>query len=173
MPTGCVIQPPSGHWENQIPVEQHSIQMWTEEWLSVNELYMRSVWSTKSGASNRRALQRFSLLTIEMCPWRRLYQGKFSLESMPSINSKGILIRNVIFSEALWGLPWWLRQWRLCPHCRRPRFYRWVRMIPWRKDWLPTPVFLPGEFHGQRRLEGSSSWGCKELDMTEQLTHFH
>ena len=37
--------------------------------------------------------------------------------------------------------------------------------------WQPTPVFLPGKFHGQRRLVGYSLWGCKELDMTEQL-HF-
>ena len=35
----------------------------------------------------------------------------------------------------------------------------------------PTPVFLPGEFHGQRSLEGYSPWGLKESDMTEQLTH--
>ena len=34
----------------------------------------------------------------------------------------------------------------------------------------PTPVLLPGEFHGQRSLAGYSPWGCKELDMTEQLT---
>ena len=33
-----------------------------------------------------------------------------------------------------------------------------------------TPVFLPGEFHGQRSLVGYSLWGCKELAMTEQLT---
>ena len=33
----------------------------------------------------------------------------------------------------------------------------------------PTPVFLPGEFHEQRSLEGYSPWGCKELDTTEQL----
>ena len=46
----------------------------------------------------------------------------------------------------------------------------WVRKIPWRREWLPTPVFLPGEFHGQRSLVGYSPWGCKELDMTEQLT---
>ena len=37
--------------------------------------------------------------------------------------------------------------------------------------WQPTPVFLSGEFHGQRSLEGYSPWGCKESDMTEQLTH--
>ena len=35
----------------------------------------------------------------------------------------------------------------------------------------PTPVFLPGEFYGQRRLVGYSLRGCKELDMIEQLTH--
>ena len=42
----------------------------------------------------------------------------------------------------------------------------------WRKKWQPTPVFLPGEFHGQRSLVGSSPWGCKELDMIEH-THKH
>ena len=35
---------------------------------------------------------------------------------------------------------------------------------------LPTPVFLPGQFHGQRSLAGYSPWGCKELDTTEGLT---
>ena len=35
----------------------------------------------------------------------------------------------------------------------------------------PTPVFLPGEFHGQRSLAGYSPWGLKESDMTEQLKH--
>ena len=34
--------------------------------------------------------------------------------------------------------------------CRRPRFNPWVGKMPWRREWLPTPVFLPGEFHGQR-----------------------
>ena len=32
---------------------------------------------------------------------------------------------------------------------------------PWRRTWQPTPVFLPGEFHGHRSLEGYSSWGRK------------
>ena len=36
--------------------------------------------------------------------------------------------------------------------------------------WQPTPVFLPGESHGQGRLAGCSPWGCKELDTTERLT---
>jgi len=45
-----------------------------------------------------------------------------------------------------------------------------VRNIPWRRDWLPTPVFLPGKSHGQRSLAGCSLWGHKEEDMTGQLT---
>ena len=43
-------------------------------------------------------------------------------------------------------------------------------MIPWRRIRLPTPVFWPGEFHGQRSLAGCSPWGHKELDTAEQLS---
>ena len=45
-------------------------------------------------------------------------------------------------------------------------------MIPWRRAWQPSPLFLPGEFHGQRSLAGHSPWGRKESDTTEwQSTH--
>ena len=45
----------------------------------------------------------------------------------------------------------------------------WVRKIPWRRKWQPTPVFLPGESHGQRSLLGCySPRGRKELDRTER-----
>ena len=43
---------------------------------------------------------------------------------------------------------------------------------PLEKKWQPTPVVLPGKFHGGRNLVGYSSWGHKELDTTERL-HFH
>ena len=39
--------------------------------------------------------------------------------------------------------------------------------IPWRWEWLPTPVFLPGESQGQRSLVGYSQWGCKQSNTTE------
>ena len=39
------------------------------------------------------------------------------------------------------------------------RFDPWVGKMPWRKAWEPTPVFLPGEFHGQRSLAGYTPWG--------------
>ena len=57
------------------------------------------------------------------------------------------------------------------PISRRPGFDHWVGKIPWSRDWLPIPVFLPGEFHGQRSLAGCSRWGLKEYDITERLTH--
>ena len=40
--------------------------------------------------------------------------------------------------------------------CKRCRFNPWVRKLPWRTEWQPTPVFLPGESHGQRSLAGYS-----------------
>ena len=46
-----------------------------------------------------------------------------------------------------------------------PRFERYC--VPWRRTRHLTPVFLPGESHGQRSLAGYSPWGRKELDMTE------
>ena len=46
----------------------------------------------------------------------------------------------------------------------------WSNSMPWRREWQPTPEFLPGEFHGQRSLVGYSSWGLKESDMTKWLT---
>ena len=54
---------------------------------------------------------------------------------------------------------------------KRLGFDPWVRKIPWRRAWQPTPVFLPGESHGQRSLVGCGPWGHKELDMTEVTQH--
>ena len=47
----------------------------------------------------------------------------------------------------------------------------WVRNSPWRRAWQPTPVFLPGELHGQRSLAGYSPWDLTESDMTEATYH--
>ena len=70
------------------------------------------------------------------------------------------------FNYAL-GLPWWLREKKICLRCRRAGFDPWVTKIPWRRKWQPTPVFSPVELHGQRSLVGYTPWGCKELDTTE------
>ena len=59
---------------------------------------------------------------------------------------------------------------KICLQCRRPGYDPWVRKIPWIREWQPTPVFLPGKFHGQRGLLDYSQGDRKELHMTERLT---
>ena len=73
------------------------------------------------------------------------------------------------------GLPWWLELLKNLPAMQEtwvwplgqedPR----IRKIPWRREWPPTPVFLPREFHGQRSLVGYSLWGSVESDTAERL----
>ena len=46
---------------------------------------------------------------------------------------------------------------KICLQCRRPGFNPWIGKIPWRREWLPTSLFLPGESHGQRSLAGYCS----------------
>ena len=56
--------------------------------------------------------------------------------------------------------------------CREPLpgFDPWVRKIPWRRRWQPTPVFLPGESHGQRSPAGSGPWIRKESTQLKWLS---
>ena len=54
--------------------------------------------------------------------------------------------------------------------CGRHGFDPWVGKIPCKRAGQLTPVFLPGESHGQRNLAGYSPWGHKESDKTEQLS---
>ena len=58
---------------------------------------------------------------------------------------------------------------RIHLQCRKPGFNPWVRKIPWRRKWKPTPVFLPGEFFEQRNWVGYSPWDHNESDSTEWL----
>ena len=56
-----------------------------------------------------------------------------------------------------------------CRRLNRCGFSPLVGKIPWRRKWQPSPVFLPGEPHGQRCMVGYSPWGHKELDTTEHV----
>ena len=70
-------------------------------------------------------------------------------------------------------LPRWLSGKESACQCRRHKRHKfgpWVGSIPWSRKWQPTPVFLPGKFHGPRNLVGCSPWGHKELDTTEWLS---
>ena len=68
------------------------------------------------------------------------------------------------------GYPGGSRRERIRLQRRKPEFSPWVGKIPWGRAWQPTPVFLPGECHGQRSLAGYSPCGCKNT--TEQLSTY-
>ena len=60
-----------------------------------------------------------------------------------------------------------------CWRHKRCGFDPWVGKIPWRRKWQPTPVLLPGEFHGQRSLAGYIPRDRKGSDMTDWLSMSH
>ena len=87
-------------------------------------------------------------------------QGWFPLgwTGLISMQSKGLsrvfsstTIQKHQFSSAQpsLGLPGCFRQWRICLQCKRTRISSSVGKIPWRREWLPTAVFLPGKSHGK------------------------
>ena len=122
----------------------------------------------------------FSVVYLKIC-------FSFTLLEEPGAQVKGLCVLKVItkrsnvFEGSAWILfadqkaeqdfslksrlyrwfPWWLRWLRICLQCGRSGFNPWVGKIPWRREQQPTPVLLPGEFHGQRSLAGYSPWVTK------------
>ena len=81
-------------------------------------------------------------------------------------------------STLAWKLPWMKEPGRLQSMGLQRVRHDWATSLSfynsfWRREWQPSPVFLPGESHGWRGLVGCSLWGRKESDMTKQLTHTH
>ena len=120
------------------------------------------IYSTKKGVSLS--------LTVTM---------NFSTSSLRSINLLRVLLGSSIRYRYL-GFPGGAviknicqcRYWQNACQCRRLRkcgFNLWAAESCWGRKWWPSPVFLPGQSHGQRSL-ADSPWGRKELDMTKQLS---
>ena len=143
---------------------------------------------------HRTAANRLPLWSQILTPYHRRWSGALKnsmvLSEPPSGEAAEMrfelsslqLLSNVLSSDYFLSLreaisytelPWWLRWSRICVQCRRFRFNSWVGKSPGRKEWLSTPVFLPGELHRQRNLESYSPWGHKESDATKQLTLWH
>ena len=103
----------------------------------------------------------------DLVPWSRIKPGPlyWQMDSHPLCHqgSPGYELLCTIFSVDMLPFLLGIYQWK--------KFFQ--GKIPWRREWQPTPVFLPGEFHGQRSLVSYSPWSHTELDTTEQLTHTH
>ena len=80
----------------------------------------------------------------------------------------------LLFFKFLGGLPDGSNGKASACSCRRPGIHPWVGKIPWRRQWQPTPVLLPGKSHVRRSLVGYSPWGHKVSGTTERLhSHFY
>ena len=91
---------------------------------------------------------------------------------------RGVTKARVSFTIEFLGLciPQRKKHWVQCRRHKRCRFNPWVQKIPWRRAWQPTAVFLPGETHRQRSLEGYSPWGHRETGLSTRAcmhTHTH
>ena len=61
------------------------------------------------------------------------------------------------------GFSRWLSGKESACQCRKFGSNLWMEKILWRREWQPTPEFLPGKSHGQRRLAVYSPWSCKRV----------
>ena len=130
------------------------------------------LWWRPSAVAGSDTKSSFSSQRLDVL-WEEWWSLKISWRERGTKTGKTLLVTfgAVIVDSGFSGgkeSAWWCRRWKWCG------FNPWIGKIPWRREWLPTPVFLLGKSHGQRSLMGYSPWGCKELDMTERLsTHTH
>ena len=71
------------------------------------------------------------------------------------------------------GIPLWFSSTESTCNAGDMPYNPWVGKIIWKRKWQPTPVFLPGESHGQRSLAAYSPWGCKESNVTGRLRPYN
>ena len=92
-------------------------------------------------------------------PWVRKIPWRRERLSTPILLPRKFHEQRSLAGYSPWsyyGLPWWLRQYTVCLQRRTLGFNHWVREIPWKREWLPIRVVLPGESQGQRNLGGYS-----------------
>ena len=130
--------------------------------------------------------------------WAYVLRNVLNLRSLSSLDTKvtsqGVNQNCSIMGTRRWNSSLWIIRievlWEICRTPERVSqvalvvknlpvhsgdlrwgFDPWVGKISWRKNWQSTPVFLPGEPHGQRRLVGYSPWGHKGSDTSEVPEH--
>ena len=107
-----------------------------------------------------------SLISISLIAWQEWVSGDFRLTPAglhPLKGQEHACVRSprgltgylilLVLAQIIRNLP---------ANAGDPGFIHGSRKSPWRQEWQPTPVFLPGESHGQRSPEGYSPWGRKE-----------
>ena len=88
--------------------------------------------------------------------WTRVKGTRGGLVEAPRLETSGLISPYSHVLPVFRGASPMAQQLRTHLQCRRHGFDPWVRKIPWRSKWQPSPVFLPGKSHGQRSLVGYS-----------------
>ena len=84
-----------------------------------------------------------------------------------TLSTKVHLVKAMFFPGVMYGCESWTVKKAECQRIDAIELWcYWVGKIPWRRKWQPTPVFLPGESHGQRSLGATVHGVTKESDMT-------
>ena len=104
-----------------------------------------------------------SLFTVWLCSW-------FFIMDFCEVGWYKPVSTISVILRPLSGIPRWLSGKEAAYQCRRYGFDPWTGKTPCRREWQPTPVFLPAESHEQRSLAGYSPWCHKKSDTTEWLT---
>ena len=106
-----------------------------------------------------------------LAPQKKSYDKPSILKSRDiTLLTKIYVVKTMAFP--IRELPRWHSGKESTCQCRRHKrhgFNPWIGKISWSRKWQPTPVFLPGKFHGHWSLVGYSPQGSKELDMTDRM----
>ena len=144
--------PTQEQWFSQGALDLHGAQT-VKNLLAMWETQVQSLdWKDPPGEGNSCPLQ-YSCLENPMIrgAWPSTVYGVPKSQTPLSTHSFKTFILGFPLPQSLKNLPEMQETW----------VWFWVGKSPWRRKWQPTPVFLPGESHGQRRLVGYSLWGHK------------
>ena len=113
-----------------------------------------------------RALSGTTLMLMDGVSYRvPSTQQSHHVEHFSESTARSVPTLRDVDSYPHFGLPWWLSSKESACQAGDAISIS-VRKIPWRRKRQPTPVFLPGKSHAQRRLAGYSPWGHKESNTT-------
>ena len=117
----------------------------------INKINIKSMFKTRNSFQLSKVWSRNSQVQVQRTVRRR---GAFEARSGSKVGQGPVLF----FPRSyFWGFPGGASGKESACQCRRYKrggFNAWVKKIPWRRKWQPTPVFLPGKSHGQRSLAG-------------------
>ena len=155
------------HWVSDAIQPSHPLLLLPSIFPSVRSFQMSQLFA--SGGQSTGVSASTSVLPMNIKDWSPSgWTGWFSLQSkgLSRVFSNTTVQKHQFFGAQLYVASLVAQRLKRLPAMQAT----WVEKIPWRRKWLPTPVFLYGESHGQRSLVGYSPWGRRESDRTERLT---